>query len=446
MHFSSWVIAGVLGCATAQADVLAGSGVTLFAHPEADWWLSGQVNGIWQGHLPFSSPYQGVNSLRPYAEGRASYVATLFAGYRVTPTTELQLDVEAAGGNGISDALGIAGFTSLDVVRNPTLGRLPYVARALIHQTVPLSDQEVEVRRDPLHLAGKVPARRLELRAGKFGTADFFDTNAYGSDSHAQFLNWSVDNNGAYDYAADTRGYTLGAIVEYEQPEFGVLFGELLMPTVANGIDHDFDLAHAHSENLEVDVRQGWLPGRTGVVRLLGFVNHAAMGSYREALDAHAAGEPADITAHRQKGRSKYGVGLNVEQQVGGPVAAFGRLGWNDGRNESYAYTEIDNTAEVGLHVDAAAWQRPLDGVGLAFTSNGLSAGHRDYLAAGGAGFILGDGRLRYAREDIVEAFYNLSVGWGLFAGLDAQFVAHPGFNADRGPVWVGAGRLHLEL
>jgi hypothetical protein len=329
-------------------------------------------------------------------------VATVFGGYRVTRTTELLLDVEAAGGNGISDALGVAGFTSLDVVRNPTLSHFPYVARALIQQTLPLSDELVDAKRDALHLASKVPARRLELRAGKFGTADFFDNNTFGSDSHAQFLNWSVDNNGAYDYAADTRGYTLGAIVEYEQPEFGVLFGELLMPTVANGIDYDFDLLHARGENLEVDVRQHWLPARAGVVRLLGFVNHAAMGSYRDAVNAHLSGtDPvADIAAHRQKGRTKYGLGLNVEQQVVGPIAAFGRLGWNDGHNESFAYTEIDNTAEVGVHVDAAAWRRPLDGAGLVYASNGLSADHRDYLAAGGSGFILGDGRLTYARAD----------------------------------------------
>ena len=430
-----------------QVAVLNPNGATFFSHPDTWWWASGQVNLITQAHPGFESPYSGPNSLSAGAQARTSYVATLFLGARVTHTTELLFDVESAGGRGIGDALGLGGFTDLDVVRNPSLGPAPYIARAMVRQIIPLSSEEVDEHRDNLHLAGKVPMRRLEVRAGKFGTADFFDTNSYGSDSHLQFMNWTVDNDGSYDYAADTRGYTLGAILDYEEPRFGVLFGAMLMPKIANGPDYDFDIRHSHAENLEIDVRES-IAERAGVVRLIGYVNHADMGSYREAISAYQLGvDPVpDITAHREQGAIKYGASVNLEQTLQGPLAAFARAGWNDGRTESFAYTEVDDTLELGLHLDGAVYGRALDSSGLAFVTNGLSADHREYLALGGSGFILGDGRLNYARETIAEGYYTASLNHGVYAAIDGQFVGNPGFNHDRGPVWVGSLRFHLEL
>ncbi|MBS2031766.1 MAG: carbohydrate porin [Deltaproteobacteria bacterium] len=440
----------VAGPAQAQSDsvpVLDPDGATLFSHPDTWWWSSGQVNLITQAHPTFTSPYSGPNSLSASAEARTSYVATLYLGARVTHLTELLFDVESAGGRGIGDALGLGGFTDLDVVRNPTLGPAPYIARAMVRQIISFSSDEVEEHRDNLHLAGKVPKRRLELRAGKFGTADFFDTNSYGSDSHLQFMNWTVDNNGSYDYAADTRGYTLGAILDYEEPRFGVLFGAMLMPTIANGPDYDFDIQHAHAENLEVDIRES-IAERAGVVRLIGYANHADMGSYREAITAYQLGvDPVpNVDAHREKGRIKYGFSGNLEQTLQGPLACFARAGWNEGHNESFAYTEVDDTVELGLHLDGSLYGRSLDSSGLSAVTNGLSPDHREYLALGGSGFILGDGRLTYARETIVEGYYTASLTHGVFAAIDAQFVANPGFNRDRGPLWVGSLRLHFEI
>src|SRR5439155_5893414 len=225
---------------------------TIFPHPEdSRWWLSGQVNLISQTHGRFRSPYQGDNSLRPDPEQALSRLWTIYTGVRLPAHTELLFDIESAGGRGLSDALGIAGFTNLDVVRNPTLGSTPYIARAMVHVTVPLTREEVDVTPTSLSLAARVAARRIEVRAGKLGMADFFDVNAVGSDSHLQFTNWTVDNNGAYDYAADTRGYTDAAIVEYDTSKWSVRFGEALMPTVANGIDMDWHIDRARAENLE---------------------------------------------------------------------------------------------------------------------------------------------------------------------------------------------------
>ena len=235
VSLSMLLVAAGATIASAQTAETPPTETTMFPHPDdSRWWLSGQVNLISQAHGRFTSPYQGDNSLRPDPEQALSRLWTVYTGVKLPGHTELLFDVESAGGRGLSDALGLAGFTNLDVVRNPTLGSAPYIARAMVHLTVPLSREMVDTAPTPFSLATHVPARRIELRAGKLGMADFFDVNTVGSDSHLQFTNWTVDNNGAYDYAADTRGYTYAAIVEYDTPKWSVRFGEALMPTVAN--------------------------------------------------------------------------------------------------------------------------------------------------------------------------------------------------------------------
>ena len=286
--------------AAAQTDPgVPATTTTMFPHPEdSRWWLSGQVNLISQMHGRFTSPYQGDNSLRPESEQALSRLWTIYTGVTLPGHTELLFDVESAGGRGLSDALGLAGFTNLDVVRNPTLGTAPYLARAMVHVTIPLSAEVADATPTALSLAAHVPLRRIEIRAGKLGMADFFDVNSVGSDSHLQFTNWTVDNNGAYDYAADTRGYTYAAIVEYDTPGWSLRFGEALMPTVANGIDMDWNIARAHADNLELELR----PSAGLAVRLLGYANHANMGSYNEAIQGFLAGRDPkpDVTAHRR--------------------------------------------------------------------------------------------------------------------------------------------------
>jgi high affinity Mn2+ porin len=243
--------------------------VTLFPHSQTGrYWISGQSNIIFQWHPSFDAQYSGPNSFRTKAEHATSNVATLFLGLAATHTTELFVDVETADGGGVSDALGLAGFINLDVVRNPELGPTPYLARALVRQIVPLSTEMVESERGPLALATSVPVRRLEFRAGKFGMADFFDQNGIGSDSHYQFLNWTVDNNGAYDYAADTRGYTVGVIAEYHDLNWAFRFAESLMPKIANGPDLDWNLRRARAENFELEVHPRLVANRSTTLRL----------------------------------------------------------------------------------------------------------------------------------------------------------------------------------
>ncbi len=216
---------------------------------------------------------------------------TLLTGVRISGTTELLFDVQETGGNGIGQALGLAGFSNLDVVRNPTISKAPYVARLMWHQIISLGGEKSASERTALSLFKELPVRRLEIRFGKFSLADFFDLNAYGSDSNLQFLNWTLDNNGAYDYAADTRGYTYAAMVEYDDRHWAVRFAEALMPKVANGINLDADLARARSENVEFELHRSFLPRREAVIRLLGYANHANMGIYSAAIATAAPGK-----------------------------------------------------------------------------------------------------------------------------------------------------------
>ena len=440
----------LVACAHGQSEPTADNpSVTMFPHSvTAPYWISGQDNIIFQWHPSFDAAYSGAHSFRSQVEHATSNVATIFLGYQLSHTTEVFADVETVEGGGLSDALGLAGFVNLDVVRNPELGPSPYLARAMIRQIISLSSETTEAERGPLALATSLPVRRLELRAGKFGLADFFDQNDSGSDSHSQFTNWTVVNNGAYDYAADTRGYTLGVIVEYHDRDWALRFGESLMPTVANGLDLEWNLRRARAENYELEIRPRVIENRATTLRLLSFVNHANMGVYRQAINDFLAGTTPrpEIRAHPLRTTVKYGFGVNLEQELPHHIRGFGRWGWNEGQHESYAYTEDDETFEVGADLAGNSWHRLQDKLGAVFVSNGISAVHQKYLALGGLGFLLGDGALNYGRENIVESYYNAHLWRGIFAGVDLQHINHPGYNRDRGPVLAPGFRFHLDF
>ena len=456
------LIFGLAGSAAAQAtdaapQAQAPADPAMFPHPDTTrYFITGQANIIFQAHGPFHSPYEGTNSLLGRGEYKTSLIGTLYMGAELVrnPARHLEAiyDEESAGGRGISEALGLAGFTNLDVVRNPTLGPVPYLARVQLHQTIGLSGKMVEAARGPFSLATETPERRLELRVGKLGLPDAFDLNSVGTDSHLQFMNWTVDNNGAWDYAADTRGYTYGAIAEYDDKNWTARYGGALMSTVANGIDLDWNIGRASEQNMEFEWRHGLLgglvaPQRKGVVRALSYANHAHMGLYRDAVKAYLAGtdKTPDITKHESYGAVKYGFGLNVEQEVSDNLRVFGRFGWNEGQHESFCYTEVDQTFEFGGDFAGRGWGRANDKVGLAFVSNAIKRDHQEYLKLGGLGFILGDGNLNYAREDILEGYYNVHTWRGVYYALDAQYINHPGYNQDRGPVLVESVRMHVD-
>ncbi len=435
--------------AAESASIDANPNTSLFNHSrDSRFWISGQANFIYQTHPPFHAPYTGPNSLIPQYEKAISRVLTLYTGLRLNNSTAALLDIEEAGGSGLSQTLGLAGFPNLDVVRNPTLSKKPYLARVMLHKVFRLSKDNVETERGPLSMFTELPRRRLEVRAGKFGMVDFFDLNSVGSDSHLQFMNWTIDQNGAYDFPADTRGYTWGAVLDYEDRSWGLRFSEALEPTVANGIKLVGNLTRAHSESYEFELRRSLLPHRAARLRLLAFSNQANMGIYRVAIDRFLDGQGAvpDITAHPPQKTRKYGFGVNAEQGLNRWVTAFGRFGWNNGKTESWAYTEVDQTFAGGVGFLGERWHRKNDRAGIAFVSNAVSGDHRRYLALGGLGFLIGDGKLNYGREKILESYYTTHLWKGFFVSPGVQYVANPAYNRDRGPVVIPVFRVHLEI
>jgi high affinity Mn2+ porin len=415
---------------------------SMFPHLKSSrFWLSGQANFVFQAHPDFPALYSGAHSLSSRYEKATSRVVTFYTGMRLTNSLEILVDPEEAGGAALSEGFGLAGNTDLDIVRNPLLSKDIYLGRAMIHKVIALSKDKVENQRSYLSLFDELPRRRLELRFGKINIPDFFDVNSVGSDTHFQFLNC------AYDYAADTRGYTVGLTADYEDRNWGFRFAEALMPKVANGIDLVYRPWQVHAENYEYEIRRGVIPKKAGVLRLLAYTNQANMGIYRDQVIAAAAAETApDITAHPWHITRKYGFGINTEQNLTRYLTAFARFGWDNGKTESFAYTEVDQTFAEGIGANGAWWHRKQDRAGVAFVSNAIKKDHQNYLAAGGLGFLLGDGGLSYGRENIFEAYYTVHAWRGIYLAPGVQHINNPGYNRDRGPVVVPTFRAHVEF
>jgi len=433
----------------AETDSPSDDPEAMFPHfKDSRFWLSGQANFIFQTHPPFHADYSGQHSLSPNYEKATSRVMTLYTGFRLNHSSELLVDIEEAGGSALTQGFGLAGNTDLDIVRNPSLSKEPYLGRAEIHKVFALSKDKIENQRNFWSLFEELPRRRLEIRFGKFSMPDFFDVNSVGSDTHFQFINWTTDNNGAYDYAADTRGYTVGLTADYEDRNWGFRFAEALMPKIANGIDLVWKLWQAHADNFEYELRHGFIPKKPGVVRLLAFTNYANMGIYRQAVANFEAGltPVPEITDHPWHITRKYGFGINLEQNLARNLTTFARFGWDNGKTESFAYTEVDQTFAEGVGANGAWWHRKQDRAGIAFVSNAIKKDHQNYLADGGLGFLLGDGGLNYGRENIFESYYTVHAWRGIYLAPGVQHINNPGYNRARGPVVVPTFRAHIEF
>jgi high affinity Mn2+ porin len=391
-------------------------------------------------HPAFHADYSGLNSLPSDAEVRTSVSSTVYLGAKLWDGGAVYADPEMFAGQGIGHGFGIAGYPNGDLNRVSTEHPTVFLARAFYRQSIGLGGETEHIEPDQDQLAQTLDVSRLTVTAGKFSAADVFDANAYAHDPRAQFLNWTLFDNGAWDYAADVRGYALGGAIELNQLKWAVRYGFFLEPSVASGAHFDYHINKAQENNLEFEGRYT-IANHPGKLRILTFYNRAKMGDYREAALLPAP----DITKTRSYS-SKYGVGVNVEQEVRDDLGLFARLGWNDGIKESWAFTEIDRTASLGMSLKGTRWGRADDTLGLAGVINGLSSPHRRYLEEGGHGFIIGDGRLHYDAEEIAETYYALRLIKGLTVTGDVQLINHPAYNRDRGPVWVMTLRLHYEF
>lgn len=410
--------------------------------------LGTQINVIGQDLRPFRSPYEGPNSLRSRGDSKISHAYGVYGGIDAGRGLQAYLDVEMIRGKGISRVVGLAGPTNGDVLRQGTadLGSGPYVARAFVRYTVPFSSRERDtLQRSPDQIPAIVSARRLEFTAGKLAVSDLFDVNRYANTTRQQFMNWSLFQNTAWDFAADTRGYGNGVAIAWTNRPWSVRAGSFQMPRGANGNVFDSDLRRARGDQIEVTLTT---PRTQTTARILGYLNHARMGSYAEALAVGRAQQrPPDVATDDRPGRTKYGFGLNVEQPLSdeGETGLFARFGWSDGRNESFAFTEVDRHLSFGGQLAGVHWGRTNDRLGVGAVRQGIVALHRDYLSAGGLGFLLGDGGLNYGSEQIVEGYYRFQAGPYLQLSSDVQHIRNPGYNRDRGPATVLSLRVNLR-
>ncbi len=434
--------------AYAQEDNSDDSGITQKAPvPTPRFNLHFQTTYIYQYKPAFGADYSGQNSIKTAEERDNSITATLYLGMRLWKGAELYINPEIAGGSGLSGAYGMAASTNGETFRvgdpSPTL----YLARGYLKQTITLDHGKDTLMSDGQNqIQTSYSNRSLSFYLGKFSLGDLFDNNAYASGPRTSFLNWCFMNNGAWDYAANLRGYTYSFTTALQWDNMTYKAALATMPIVANGPDLNTDLSQEYAINAEV-TRAFKLHKKDGHLRLLGYYNNGDMGNYSLAIANALPGNVPNVISTRKYFRDKYGFGLNFDQQLTETLGIFARAGWSDGQNETWCFTEADQSVSAGLSINGANWKRKDDNIGVAIVVNGLSKIHEQYLADGGLGFQLGDGALNYANETVAECYYNYKpISSGLWLSLDYQFALNPGYNKDRGPVNVFSFRAHVEL
>jgi high affinity Mn2+ porin len=429
-------------CLLVLANVHAqGTSADTAAAPET-WAIHGQFTNVTQQHRRFASPYQGQNSLDAAGRTEQTSDITVYAGVRLPTGTELWLNPEIDQGFGLSNTVGMAGFPSGEAYKvgaNTPYLRLP---RAFVRHRFALGDAQEAVEAGPNQLGGARAQDNVTLTAGKFSVTDLFDTNSYAHDPRADFLNWSLIDAGAFDYAADAWGYTYGAALEWNQGSRTARAGVFQLSAEPNGkiVRPRFNQRMLVAE---LEQRYQW-QGHGGKVKLLGFANHASMARYADAV-RQAAGAVPDLAAVRRTAW-RTGVAVNLEQELTADIGLFARASANDGAREAYEFTEINRSLSGGVAIKGTAWGRPDDTLGLAAVASGLSGDARAYFAQGGIGILIGDGGLQYGAEQIVEAYYAARLGKQLSVAFDLQRAGNPAYNRSRGPVQLYAVRLHAEF
>jgi carbohydrate-selective porin OprB len=413
-----------------------------------DWQLKGQATYVSQKSKAFRAAYSDVNSLNANGESSYTFTSTAYLGTRLWKGAEAYLNVEAGQGDPMSGLTGLGGFTNGEATRVSGNSIKAYRQRLFLRQTWGLGDETEYQESEFNQMAGRVAKDRFVLTVGNFSTLDIFDDNAYAKDPRTQFLNWSNMAHTAYDYAADARGFGWGFAAEWYQGDWVLRFGRMTGPKTPNGQEVDFRILRHYGDQIEIE-HAHQIAARPGKIRLLAFRNRAKVAAYSDAsawLDANPGVDPQGINHVRNGERIKYGFGINLEQEIANDLGWFLRAMHADGRTETYAFTEADGSFATGLSLKGGRWNRPDDTFGIAWMRNTISSERRDYLAQGGISFFIGDGKLAYGPEHIIETYYSWKALPGLWLTGDYQHIGNPAYNADRGPANVYSLRIHAEF
>src|SRR6195952_824738 len=252
---------------------------------DSGWNFHFQFTGIIQYNPSFQSPYSGQNSFSSKSARAYSVTTTAYIGRKLWTGASLYFNPEMAGGEGLSSTLGIAGFPNGETFRIGAAQPVVYVARLFLKQHFNLDATQLDTLQDANDQLKEIVSRkRITVSLGKFGMADYFDQNGVSHDPRTDFMNWSLMNNGAYDYAANTRGYTGGLILEYFTPGWVIRAGTSLMPVEANGPTLNYNWAKSNSETFEVQKSYN-LHGLAGTTRFLFYYNTSKAPSYQSVID-----------------------------------------------------------------------------------------------------------------------------------------------------------------
>jgi high affinity Mn2+ porin len=410
------------------------------------WAVHGQSTIVGLFQPGFHSPYQGPQSLSPAANGRETIDVTVYAGVRPWRGAEIWINPEADQGFGLSNSFGVAGYLSGEAYKSGASDPYYRMARTFFRQTIDLGGDVEKIDPDLNQLGGTQTADRVVITIGKLSVVDIFDTNRYAHDARGDFMNWSILDVGTFDYAADAWGTTYGAAVEWYQDWWAARVGMFDLSNVPNGIHLGLPLLQQSQFVAELEERHTWWQ-QPGKVKFLYWLSGGNLGTYSDALALAAATGQTPSTAAVRSYRNKYGIALNLEQQLTADLGLFARAGWTQGGVEQVDFTDIDQSVSVGLSLAGTRWGRPDDTVGLAGVVNRISRDAKAYLAAGGLGGIIGDGQLPQAGpEQILETYYSFAAFSFAKISGDYQFVNNPAYNRQRGPVSVFGLRLHAEF
>ena len=430
---------------------------------DQDWNAHIQNTDIAQGDSGFPANYSGQHSLKSKGEIKETVSLDFFGGVRLWNGAELHADGLLWQGYGLSHTFGMVAFPNGDAYKAGTQTPNLMFSHLFLRQTIGLGGEQEQVADDPLNLASTQDISRVTLTLGRMSYLDVFDQNSYAHDPHTQFMNWALMGNLAWDYGQDTVGYGTGFTAELNQKDWALRYGFFMMPQYQNagnagsgdGGEDEFLTWPARgrfapftkSWSMATEAEKRWaIDDHPGALRLLAWLNEANMDSYRAATAILLADGPdADISS-AQAYRYAHGFGLNWEQELVQGIGVFSRLGWNDGQTQALEFSDANWTVSAGLSVKGGAWDRPDDGFGLAGVISGISADNRKFLAAGGLGIEDGDGTLTYGSERVLETNYDFRIVQGVHGAFDYQYIVHPAFNRDRGPVSAFAVRLHSEF
>ncbi len=431
------------GYSSTQGPLDTGAGAAVNAPPEhQNWLLHAQGTEVLQGQPGFHSPYSGPQSFPAGDHIRQTSSVDIFLGFRPWQSAEIYVDPQYYQGYGFGNVRGVAAFPNGEAYQAGTAVGNSFFAHLYFKQTFGFGGEQELITGGPLQLAGKQDISRLTITAGRLQVGDQFDANAYAHDPTTQFLNWALIDNPAFDYAADLLGTIEGVTLEYNQKQYALRYGAFDVPRNSTG-DRDFHLSEAWQQVAEFEERFTFF-GHPGKARLLGWVERAKSGSYEETTANPSL--MGDISATRRY-RCQYGLGLNIEQELASGVGAFLRLGYRDGHSEARQFTDVDRHFSAGISASGERWNRKDDTLAIACVVDGLGQPLRDYLAAGGLGNVVGDGKLpHYDPECALETYYDWLVAKGAHLAVDYQLIANPGYNSDRGPISVFSARIHLAF